>query len=212
MQCYKVNGKLSRFEKATCGVPQGSCLGPLLFILYINDLPLSLKHSQVNMYADGTSISFSADSIPVINERVNEDLDSLKTWLAANKFSLNVAKTHILIIGSGQKLKSIQQATAVKPSLVIGTETISMIRNTKYLGVYVDQHLSWDVQIATMVRNISKALGMLRYSKQYLPIKSVQTMYKSLVEPYFRYCCPVWGVCGITALDKLQNYKIVQPE
>ena len=82
-----------------------------------------------------------------------------------------------------------------------------MIKKTKYLGVYVEQHLSWDVQIANIVKKISKALGMLRYSKQCLPIKSVQTMYKSLVEPYFRYCCPVWGVCGITALDKLQKLQ-----
>ena len=143
------------------------------------------------MYADDTSISFSTNSIPVINEHVNEDLASLRTWLAANKLSLNVAKTHSLIIGSGQKLKNIQQTTAVKPSLVIGKEKISMIKETKYLGVYVDQHLSWNVQIANMVKKISKALGMLRYFKQYLPIKSVQTMYKSLVEAYFRYCCPV---------------------
>ena len=159
------------------------------------------------MYADDVSISFSANSIPVINERVNEDLDSLKTWLAANKLSLNVAKTHSLIIGSGQKLKSIQEAAAVKPSLVIGTETISMIKDTKYLGVYVDQHLSWDVQIANMVTKISKALGMLRYSKQYLPIKSVQTIHEGLVEAYICHCCPVWGVCGITALDKLQKLQ-----
>ena len=129
------------------------------------------------MYADDTSISFLANSIPVINERINEDLDSVRTWLAANKLSLNVAKTHCLIIGSGQKLKNIQQNTAVKPSLVIGRETVSMIKDTKYLGVYVDQHLSWDVQISNMVKKISKALGMLRYFKQYLPIKSVQTMY-----------------------------------
>ena len=81
-----------------------------------------------------------------------------------------------------------------------------MIKYTKYLGVYVDQHFSWDVQIANMVKKISKALGMLRYSKQYLPIKSVQTMYKSLVEPYF---LPSMGGIRnrITALDKLQKLQ-----
>ena len=81
------------------------------------------------MYADDTSISFSANSIPVINERVNRY--SLRTWLAANKLSLNVAKTHSLMIGSGQNLKNIQQATAVRPSPVIVKETISMIKDTK---------------------------------------------------------------------------------
>ena len=68
-----------------------------------------------------------------------------------------------------------------------------MIKDTKYLGVYVDKRLSWDVQIANMVKKIAKALGILRYSKQYLPIKSVQTMYKSPVELYFRYCCSRTG-------------------
>ena len=145
------------------------------------------------------------NSIPVINERVNGDLDSLRTWLAANKLSLTVAKTHSFIIGSGQKLQNIQQATAVKPSLVIGRATISMIKDTKYLGVYIDQHLSWHVQIVNMVKKISKALGVLRFSKQYIPLKSVQTMFfaifqtihplkvsaNSVVKPYFRYCCPV---------------------
>ena len=137
-------------------------------------------------------------------ERVNEDLASLRTWLAANKLSQNVAKTHSSIIGSGQKLKNIQQTTAVKPSLVIGKEKIFMIREMKYLGVYVDQHLSWYVQIANMVKKISKALGMQRYSKQYLPIKSVQTMYKIRT---FDISAQYGGVCGITALDKLQKLQ-----
>ena len=117
-------------------------MGPLLFIIYINDLPLSVKHSQVNMYADDTCLSFSAKSIPVINERVNEDLKCLKTWLAGNKLSLNVAKFQSLIIGSGKKLKNIKQNTAMKLFLVIGRDTILMINDTKYLGVYVDEHLT----------------------------------------------------------------------
>ena len=85
------------------------------------------------MYADDTSISCSANSILVINKRVNEDLDCLKTWLDANKLSINVAKTHSLIISSRQKLRKIQQATAVKPYLVIGKEKMSMIKETKLI-------------------------------------------------------------------------------
>ena len=209
MQCCKVNGTLSKFEKVACGVPrfQGSCLGPLLFILYINDLPLSLKHSQANMYADDTSISCSANSIPVINKHVNEDLDSLKTWLDANKLSINVAKTHSLIISSRQKLKNIQQATAVKPSIVIGKEKISIIKDTNYLGVYVDQHLSWGVQIANMIKKFSKALGMLRYSKQ-IPLNKVSANNIKSGRAVLSILLPRIGgggegVYGITALDKL---------
>ena len=89
-QCCKVNGQLSDLESIMTGVPQGSCLGPLLFIIYVNDLHFSLRHSDVNMYADGATLSFSSKSIPLINECVNEDLGYLKSWRNANKLSLNV--------------------------------------------------------------------------------------------------------------------------
>ena len=82
-----------------------------------------------------------------------------------------------------------------------------MIEHTKYLGVHVDQYLSWDVHIAEVIKEISRALGMIRHAKQYLPLSVLQTMYKSMVEPYFRFCCPVWGVCGTTALNKLQKLQ-----
>ena len=184
-QCCKVNGKLSDLGEVTCGVPQGSCLSPLLFIIYINDLHLSIKHSKVNMYADDTSLSFSSNSISTINERANEDLECLNTWLAANKLSLNVAKTNSIVIGSRKKVKDIQNTSATKPSLVIRDEEISMIEHTKYLGVHVDQYLSWDVHIAELIKKISSALGMIRHAKQYLPLGVLQTLYRSMVEPYF---------------------------
>ena len=93
-QCRMVNGKLSNIESTTFGVPQGSCLGPLLFIIYVNDLHLHMKHRYVNMYADGTSLMFASDSITHIKDCVNGDLSNLKSWLQANKLFLKVTKAH----------------------------------------------------------------------------------------------------------------------
>ena len=95
----------------------------------------------------------------------------------------------------------------MKPSLLIPDEDILMIEHTKYLGVHVDQCLNWDVHIAEVIKKISRALGMIRHAKQYLPLSILQAMYRSMVEPYFRFCCPVWGVYGTTALNKLQKLE-----
>ena len=106
-QCCKVNGQISATDSITCGVPQGSCLGPLLFLVYINDLPSCLKNSLVSMYADDTSIYYASESVSEINQAVNADLEALKGWLERNKLSLNVAKTDAMIIGSNGKLRKI---------------------------------------------------------------------------------------------------------
>ena len=206
-QCCKVNGHLSKLEKISFGVPQGSCLGPLLFLIYINDLPLALDSSTVNMYADDTSISYSSKSISLINNDVNKDLRSLKTWLEENKLSLNVAKTQSILIGSRYRLRALEQPGTPKLSLHIGDEAISNITSSKYLGVHVNQFLNWDQRILSITKNVSRGLGILRYAKRYLPLVTVQAMYKSLIEPYFRYCCPVWGATGNTALQKLQKLQ-----
>ena len=84
-----------------------------------------------------------------------------------------------------------------------------MVKEVKYLGVQVDHQLKWTSQLALTTNKISRGIGILRYAKQYLPLSTVKTMYKSLVEPYFRYCCPVWGNAGVTVIEKLQKLQIV---
>ena len=102
-----MNGVASNMGEINCRVPQGSCLGPLLFLIYINDLPFSLKNSEVTMYDDDTSISYSSKNIDELNETLNSDLDSLKQWLESNKLSLNVIKTQAMVVGSRPNLKRI---------------------------------------------------------------------------------------------------------
>ena len=170
-QCCKVNGKLSKIESVTCGVPQGSSVEPLLFIIFINDLHLHMKHCEVNMYANDTSLMFASDSITQINDFAKDDISNLKSWLQANKLSLNVAKTHSLVIGSRKRLKDISDDRVAKPSFMADEENVSIVENTKYLGVIVDKCLSWDEQISEVMKKFSRGLGMLRFSKQYLLYK-----------------------------------------
>ena len=82
-----------------------------------------------------------------------------------------------------------------------------MVNNTKYLGLQVDDQLKWATHLSSTIKKASRGIGMLKYSKRYLPKESLIMLYRGLVEPYFRYCCPVWGSCGATALDMLQKLQ-----
>ena len=131
----------SNVNDINVGAPQGSCLGPLLFLLYINDLPCIVKSSKVSMYADDTSIYHSSKDIAQLNAVLKEELRRLDRWLKGNKLSLNVAKTCSMLITTKQKKKYLTAANqALQPS--IREEHIEVICNTKYLGVQIDENLT----------------------------------------------------------------------
>ena len=121
--------------------------------------------------------------------------------------SLNVVKTQRMIMGSRCKLHSIDLPSSSKPDLNIDGEEITMVNNTKYLSLKVDDQLKWSTHWSSTIKKVSRGIGMLKYSKRYLPKESLFMLYRSLVEPYFRYCCPVWGSCSASALDKLQKLQ-----
>ena len=141
-QFCRVDGTSSDVRGINCGVPQGSCLGPLLFLIYINDLPFSLQKSHVSMYADDTAISLSSKNVDDLQNDLNLDLLKLQDWLHANKLSLNVVKTQSLIIGSGPNIRKIECQPDAPPSFSIGDQDIEMITNTRYLGVQIDSKLN----------------------------------------------------------------------
>ena len=208
MQFCRVNGAPSNLDRINCGVPQGSCLGPLLFLIYINDLPFSLQNSQVTMFADDTTISHSSNNIDDLNDNLSRDLNYLKQWLRGNKLSLNVIKTQAMVAGSRPSLKKISEGKIQSPSLAIGDSQIEIFEKTKYLGIQLDQHLVWDEHTRFLRAKVSCAIGFLKYAKKVLSQETLSQIDRGMVEPHFRYCCSVLGSSGESrrlTLHKLQN-------
>ena len=134
-----VNGSLSECCTLKCGIPQGIILGPLLFLLYINDLPNCLSHSVPRMYADDTHLTYSNDNIHSVQSSLNEDLLNINRWLIANKLTLNMTKAEFMLIGSRQKLNNLPSL----PSLNINKVPIKHSHCSKSLGVLIDENLTW---------------------------------------------------------------------
>ncbi len=139
-QKCQVKNSFSSEKLIKCGVPQGSILGPLFFLLYINDLRECLNKTKPRLFADDTNLTASGDSITDLEAAVNSDLENLRKWLISNKLSLNVAKTEFMLIGSKPMIKKISDS---HPNIFIENKQIKQVFECKTLGVTVDQHLSW---------------------------------------------------------------------
>ena len=141
-QYVSVNGFDSEKLYVLCGVPQGSTLGPLLFLIYINDLRFSLKFSVASHFADDTCKIHQSKKLKTIESELNYDLKLCTEWLNANRLSLNIDKTKLLIFHSKKK-KVVYDDFSIKLNKIklIPTD------NVKYLGIFLDKNLAWDYQI-----------------------------------------------------------------
>ena len=153
---------MSRKHTIRCGVPQGSNLGPLLFLVYINDLPRCLSHSTTSLFADDTNLTANGGSSDEVITKLNVDLERVHQWLLANRLTLNKEKTEYMIIGSRQRLAKIENEQELK----LGETNINRVKCTKTLGVIVDEQLTWKNQIESIVNKASKGIGMIRRMKK----------------------------------------------
>ena len=204
-QKCQIQGSVSSEKLIKCGVPQGSILGPLFFLLYINDLPQCLDKTKPRLFADDTNLTVSGDSITDLETAVNSDLEKLRKWLIANKLSLNVAKTEFMLIGSKQMIKNISN---LQLNVKIENESIKQVYESKTLGVTIDQHLSWKTNTENICKKITSGISALRRLKEFADKQTLLSVYNAIVRPYFDYCCEVWDVFGETQskrLQKLQN-------
>ena len=202
-QICQINCRKSTPKSLKCGVPQGTILGPLLFLLYINDLPNCLQFSLPRMYADDTSLTFASADVQDVNDCLNYDLSKVYTWLSANKLTLNLTKTEFMLIASRQKLSNLSDS----PSLTINNMTVEQVSSTKSLGVCIDQTLNWESHIENISKKIASAIGAIKRIRHQIPFNVVVNVYNSLVQPHFDYCCEVWADCNKGLSDRLQKLQ-----
>ena len=142
------------------------------------------------MYADDTSLCYQSHDLTRLNEAINSDLRKLDTWLQGNKLSLNVTKTHSMLISTKQK-HNILKGQNEDLKLKIRDNELEVVKKTKYLGLQIDCSLDWKEQIKAVSAKVSRAVGFLKHAKSFLPKETLQTLYTGIVEPHFRYCCSV---------------------
>jgi hypothetical protein len=199
------NGASSDVKEISCGVPQGSVLGPLLFLIYINDLPNISKKLNFFLFADDTNIYYESTDLKELEKTVNEELKKLSLWLNINRLALNVSKTNFVIFRSAQK-KSNHNVT-----ILMNKKALQQKDHVKYLGILLDEHLNWKQQINQVTLKISRGIGILAKLKPFLKEKLLRSIYFSLVYSYLSYGVQAWGSADNTTKNKiivLQNKAV----
>ena len=187
-QFIKYNNLNTSFQKIVCGVPQGSVLGPLLFLIYVNDLKDASKSLDCIMFADDTNFFYSHKNIKGLFYTVNSELEKISQWFKANKLSINIKKTKFTLF---HKNSSKDDIPVKLPALMVGSNNIERTSSIKFLGVMLDKHISWIDHVRTVESKIAKNIGLLYHVSQFLNEDSLKTLYFSVVYPYILSTCSV---------------------
>ena len=194
-QYTKIGEARSNLRKVDCGVPQGSSLGPLLFLLYENDLPL-MSQFTTTLFADDTLLALSDDNLAKLECRVNAQLRHIDLWLKQNKLTLNHSKTTYLLFNK-------QPHVPVNStfSFLINKNEITKSNSVKYLGVWFDDKLNWSAYIQDLSLQLAKCSNMLYHIRDLVSDNTLAMLYYSFVYSRITYGITAWGgiTYGITA-------------
>ena len=202
-QCCTVNGKTSTNLPITCGVPQGSILGPMLFLLYINDIQDALSNQNVYLYADDTVIFSTDTDLRIAHHNVQHELSSLLHWCNQNKLTINTKKTKVMVFGTNNMLKR-----AHPPPIRLGNDELMYVPNYSYLGVKLDSKLNFESHALECVRQVSHKIYTLTKIRPLINNTQALCLYKSKILPYFDYgdiFCIRTFARSLSKLQKLQN-------
>lgn len=197
-QSVVINSSKSDTIPVSSGVPQGSVLGPLLFLIYINDLPDHVSHSKVRLFADDTAIYLSL-TVATHSKYLQHDLNQLQKWESLWDMQFNPSKCQVIHIT--------KRKTEIDTKYTLHNTTLETVSSAKYLGVTISNDLTWNKHIDNITKKANQTLGFLRRNIKVHSAKLKSTAYTTLVRPQLEYCSSVWSPHTSAGIDQIESIQ-----
>ena len=203
-QSTAIGDSTSDISNTSLGVPQGSILGPTLFSMYVNDLPSAITcAADTILYADDTTIYAYSKSVSELTKLLTSAIKEVDKWMTSNQLRLNIAKSKCMLLHSSRRknLPPLQ--------LNYNSQDIEQVQRFKFLGLWINENLTWDDHVSSIVLKASKKINLLRHLSWFLPKCVLIQFYSSYILPCFDYADVIWNGCTVeccTKLERLQNY------
>ena len=203
MQTIEISSHISTKLNVNSGVPQGSVLGPLLFLLYVNDIQYCSNKLKFFLFADDTNVLYADKDLKSLELIVNAELYNLYNWLNCNKLTLNIKKSNFVVFHPHQK--KLNYSPRIRIFDISRNENVTLERKDviKYLGLLIDENLSWKNHINNIANKISKIIGIIAKLRHYIPSHATLNIYRSLILPHLTYGLVAWGSASKTCLNRI---------
>ena len=192
----------SEYHSVRCGTPQGSCLGPLIFLIFCNDLQKHLVFLSCIQFADDTTLYITHAKLSYIHFCIETDLNILQDWFLANKLTLNVGKSVCILFGQKQSRTELL-------NISLGKEHIPQCKSTKFLGMWIDEALNWNEHVTKTILKLKLRLNLLKVGKNLLSKHALRVMYFAQLHSVMTYGIVMWGSltsqCNLNKIQKIQN-------
>ena len=196
-QRVKINETFSEKVKVDLGVPQGSKLGVILFLLYINDIVKTISDAKMSLFADDTLIYVVGDDLKSCESLIQNQIEKINIWLCKNKLKLNVTKTKCMCLNNG----------GLNVNILINNQPIECVDGIKYLGVFIDNKLKFNQHVYNQCAKISKKIGFFKRIRRYIPLNCAVTIYNTLILPYFDYCS---SIIFMSNSENIRKFQVLQ--